>query len=77
MSRLPSPTFGITVGNGTTIPITCRGTSTLSSSSTTFHLNNVLVAPALVCNLLSVRQFTHDNHCSIEFDAFSFSIKDQ
>jgi hypothetical protein len=72
LSHLPPPPSGITVGNGTTIPITCRGTSTLSSSSSTFYLNNVLVAPALVRNLLSVRQFTRDNHCSIEFDTFDF-----
>jgi hypothetical protein len=30
----------------------------------------------LVRNLLSVRQFTRDNKCSIEFDEFGFSIKD-
>jgi hypothetical protein len=41
-----------------------------------FSLNNVLVAPALVRNLLSVGQFTRFNNCSIEFDAFGFSIKD-
>jgi hypothetical protein len=29
-----------------------------------------------VRNLLSVRQFTRDNHCTIEFDAFGFSVKD-
>jgi transposase InsO family protein len=29
-----------------------------------------------VHNLLSVRQFTRDNNCSIEFDAFGFFIKD-
>lgn len=42
----------------------------------TFHLNNVLVAPDLVRNLLSVRQFTRDYHCSIKFDALGFSVKD-
>jgi len=29
-----------------------------------------------VRNLLSVRQFTKDNNCTIEFDAFGFSVKD-
>jgi hypothetical protein len=77
LSRLPPPSFGITVGNGTTIPITCRGTSTLSSPTSTYRLNNVLVAPALVRNLLYVRQFTRDNSCSIEFDACGFSVKDK
>jgi hypothetical protein len=77
LSHLPPPSFGITVGNGTTIPITCRGTSILSSPTSTYRLNNVLVAPALVRNLLSVRQFTRDNSCSIEFDAYGFSVKDK
>ncbi|PZU03064.1 MAG: hypothetical protein DI619_04830 [Francisella sp.] len=36
-------------------------------------LRDVLVAPALIKNLISVRQFTRDNSCSIEFDAFGFS----
>lgn len=48
----------------------------MSAANTTFHLNNVLDAPALVRNLLSVRQFTHDNSCSIEFDTLGFSVKD-
>ena len=76
LSRLPPPS-GITIGNGTINPITSRGTSILSSPNTLFHLNNVLVAPDLVRNLLSVRQFTRDNNCSIEFDACGFSVKDQ
>jgi hypothetical protein len=32
--------------------------------------------PDIVRNLLSIRQFTRDNHCSIEFDAFVCSVKD-
>ncbi|KAK6781795.1 hypothetical protein RDI58_019591 [Solanum bulbocastanum] len=39
-------------------------------------VDNVLVVPTLSCNLLSVRKFTFDNKCSIDFDAFGFSIKD-
>jgi hypothetical protein len=39
-------------------------------------LNNVLVVSSIVRNLLSIRQFTRNNSCSIEFDAFGFSIKD-
>ena len=77
LSRLPPPPSGITVGDGTTIPITCRGPSRLHSPHSTFHLHDVLVAPALVRNLLSVRQFTRDNACSVEFDSCGFSIKDQ
>jgi hypothetical protein len=69
LSCLPHFDSFITVGNGSTILVSYHGTSTLSTANTTFHLNNVLIAPALVRNLLSVRQFTCDNSCSIEFDA--------
>ncbi|GJZ96755.1 ribonuclease H-like domain-containing protein [Tanacetum coccineum] len=41
-----------------------------------FHLHNVLVTPNIIKNLISVRQFTRDNNCTIEFDAFGFSVKD-
>jgi len=40
------------------------------------HLNNVLVAPHIIKNLISVRQFTIDNCCSVEFDPFGLSVKD-
>jgi hypothetical protein len=64
-THVPSPPpSDITVGNGTTIPNTYCSTSTLSSPNSVFRLNNVLVAPDLVRNLLSVRQFTRDNACS-------------
>jgi hypothetical protein len=36
----------------------------------------MLHVPKLVRNLLSVRKFTRDNFCSIEFDPFGFSVKD-
>ena len=39
-------------------------------------LQNVLVAPNIIKNLISVRRFTNDNWCSVEFDPFGFSIKD-
>jgi hypothetical protein len=40
-----------------------------------FILNNVLVAPSLIHNLLPVHQFTRDNHYSVKFDALGFSLK--
>jgi len=76
LSRLPSPPSSITVGNGQTIPILSRGTSPLQIADRPFYLDNVLVAPQLTRNLLSVRQLTRDNNCSIEFDASGFSVKD-
>jgi hypothetical protein len=76
LSCCHSPLCSITVGNGQSIPSSGHGTSLLPIADRYFHLNNVLVAPQLARNLLSVRQLTHDNNCSIEFDASSFSVKD-
>ncbi|XP_066344408.1 uncharacterized protein [Miscanthus floridulus] len=52
------------------------GATTHMSSSDGILLSR-LPPPPSVRNLLSVRQFTHDNNCSIEFDACGFSVKDQ
>jgi hypothetical protein len=76
LSRLPAVHSPITVGNGARIPVTSRGSSILTTNTSQFALNNILVAPSIVHNLLSVRQFTRDNSCSIKFDAFGFSIKE-
>jgi hypothetical protein len=63
----------IVVGNGSTLPVTSVGASVLLGP---FYLNDVLVAPHITHNLLSVRRFTTDNSCSIEFDPAGFSVKD-
>ena len=76
LQRLPPSTSSITVGNGTSIPVTSRGHSILPTATANFSLNNILVAPSLIRNLLSVRQFTRENRCSLEFDALGFSVKD-
>jgi hypothetical protein len=44
--------------------------------SPSLHLNNVLVSPQLIKNLISVRQFTIDNNCSVEVDPSGCSTKD-
>jgi hypothetical protein len=64
----------IVVGNGSTMPIYSVGSTTLTNRP--FHLNNVLVSPAAIKSLISVRKFTRDNQCSIEFDPYGFSVKD-
>jgi hypothetical protein len=61
----PSHPSSIVVGNGSTLSITSVGASVLPGP---LYLNDVLVAPGLTHPLLSVRCFTSDNHCSIEFD---------
>ncbi|GJS29455.1 hypothetical protein Tco_0490075 [Tanacetum coccineum] len=66
----------IHVGDGNSIPVTNTGHSSIPSLHRPLHLHNVLVTPNIIKNLISVRQFTRDNNCTIEFDAFGFSVKD-
>ena len=40
------------------------------------RVDNVLVSPSIVKNLISVRKLTRDNNVSIEFDPYGFSIND-
>ena len=54
-SHLPTADSSIIVGNGARIPITTRGSSILDINSAKFVLNNIIVAPSIVRNLLSVR----------------------
>jgi len=73
-----TPTFSsfpssIVVGNGATLPVVGTGYSTIPGP---YRFNNVLLAPGIIKNLLSVRQFTTDNHVSIEFDPSGISVKD-
>ncbi|GJW78576.1 ribonuclease H-like domain-containing protein [Tanacetum coccineum] len=64
------------VGDGKSIPVTNTGHSIIPSHHRPLHLHNVLVTPNIIKNLISVRQFTRDNNCTIKFDAFGFSVKD-
>jgi hypothetical protein len=72
---LPHPSLpsSIVVGNGSALPVTFVGDVVLPGP---FRLSNVLVAPHIIQNLISVRQFTTDNSCSMEFDPFGLSVKD-
>jgi hypothetical protein len=63
----------IIVGNGSSLLITSVGDSVLPRP---FYLNNILLAPDMVQSLLSIRRFTTDNWCPIEFDPFGLSLKD-
>jgi hypothetical protein len=63
----------IVVGNGSTMPVTSVGDSVILGS---VYLNNILLAPNIVQNLLYVRRFITDNWCSMEFDPFGLSMKD-
>jgi hypothetical protein len=63
----------IIIGNGSSLPVTSVGDSVLPGP---FYLNNILLPPDMVQSLLSIRRFTTDNWCSIEFDPFGLSVKD-
>jgi hypothetical protein len=41
-----------------------------------FYLNNLIVTPDIIQNLLSVHRFTTENWCFMEFDPFGLSVKD-
>jgi hypothetical protein len=68
-----SNSSSIVVGNGSSLSITSVSDSVLPRP---FYLNNILLAPDMVQSLLSVRRFTTDNWCSMEFDPFGLSVKD-
>jgi hypothetical protein len=69
----PSLPSSIVVGNGSALPVTLVGDAVLPGPS---RLSNVLVAPHIIQNRLSIRQFTTNNSCSMEFDPFGLSVKD-
>ncbi|MFS7991853.1 putative RNA-directed DNA polymerase [Helianthus anomalus] len=66
----------IVVGNGMTIPVVAQGNQVLPPPYPPLKLNNVLFAPQIIKNLISVRRLTTDNLVSIEFDPFGFLVKD-
>ncbi|GJX23995.1 ribonuclease H-like domain-containing protein [Tanacetum coccineum] len=66
----------VSVGDGHSIPVTNTGHSILPTHFKSLSLNNVLITLHIVKNLIYVRQFVHDNNCTIEFDAFGFFVKD-
>nr|GEZ91434.1 ribonuclease H-like domain-containing protein [Tanacetum cinerariifolium] len=72
MSIYPS----VSVGNGHSLPVTNTGRSILPTPTRALHLNNVLITTNIFKNLIYVRQFVHDNNCTVEFDAFGFSVND-
>lgn len=66
----------IVVENGHFIPAQCTGHASVPTTSSPLQLRNILIAPQLVKNLISVRALTRDNSVSVEFDPWGFSIKD-
>jgi hypothetical protein len=50
----------ITLGNGSTMPVTHRAHTLIPIARSPLHLNNILISPSLVKNLISVRTLTRD-----------------
>jgi hypothetical protein len=74
-SLSPHPIYRhVTVGDGSFIPVSTAWHASLPSffSNRPLHLRDVLVTPRIIQNLVSVRQFTTDNNCSVDFDPFGF-----
>lgn len=66
----------ITVGDGSSLIITHIGHISFPSTSMPLSMSNILVSPALIKNLVSVRSFTRENLVTVEFDEIGFSVKD-
>ncbi|GJR83783.1 ribonuclease H-like domain-containing protein [Tanacetum coccineum] len=66
----------VCVGDGKSIPVTNTGHSILPTLNHPLYLHNVLVTPNIIKKFISVRQFIRDNNCTVEFDAFDFSVND-
>lgn len=65
----------IIVGNGHGIPINGYGHAFISTPFRSLILKNVLHAPNLIKNLISVRRLCIDNFISLDFDPFGFTVK--
>ena len=66
----------IIIGDGNGLHITYSGTTSLSTSSNSFTLHNVLCVPLMKRNLISISQFFKTNKTLIKFLPFSFRVKD-
>jgi hypothetical protein len=73
---VPPGSSHVIIGNGVSLPVTHTGEFSVPTSAAPLRLNNVLVCPSLIKNLVSIRALTRDNSLTIEFDTFGFPIKD-
>ena len=64
------------ISDGSGLPISHTGSTSLTTPSHSFTLSNVLCVPTMKCNLISVSQFCKSINTSIEFLPSSFHVKD-
>jgi hypothetical protein len=76
VSSPPPLQTSIIVGNDTPLPVHRIGSTAISTQYLPLKLNNILISPHLIKNLILVRALTRDNLVFIIFDPFGFSIKD-
>lgn len=69
-------TDNVLVGNGQGLQIAKIDSTQLSTPTSSFTLNNVLLVPEIQKNLLSVHQFCIDNCMYFEFHDHFFFVKD-
>ena len=67
----------IFVGNRQSLSISHTGSSFISSAKKPLLLNNILYAPKITKNLLSVSQITRDNNVFVEFHSDHCLFKDK
>ena len=76
-SSRPCHFTNIVVGDGSSLPATHTGHTSIPTTTSSLSLNNVLVSPHLIKNLISVKKLARDNPVNVEFDDFGFSVKDR
>jgi hypothetical protein len=64
------------IGDGSTLPITHTGSTSLTTPLHTFQLHNVLCVSSMEKNLISISHFSTSNNVSIEFLPSTFLIKE-
>jgi len=64
----------IMIGDGTGLPITHTGSTSLFHSNKEFSLTDVLYVPNITKNLISISKFCISNNASIEFLPFLFFL---
>ena len=70
--------YSVLVGDGSKVPVVTSGHAPfpVPNPYRTLHLNDVLITPKIIKNLVSVRKFTRQNKVSIEFGEFGFTVND-
>ena len=71
-----SNTNHVFIGDGSDLPIFVSGFSTLHTFSHPLHMKNILCAPKIFKNLLSISKFVRDNTYYFKLHPNYFIIKD-